>query len=565
MGPTRACGYDNDWRYNVDVSDIVPRVLLRKGPGLVTLEQARVLDALARHGTLQRAATALGKGHSSVIYALKTLEDALGLKLLDRSGYRLRLTPAGDAVLGAARGLLEAERLLEDVVHQVKSGWEPRLTIVVDGVCPTATLFETVGLLAREASATRVDVHTEFLGGVERAFDELEADLMIAVLPVASKAVTSTALPELEAHLVAHKRHPLAQKSKLALTDLADSLLLTVKGSDPRLSLPTASLESQSRVVLPDFAAKKTAILTGVGFGWMPAHLIERELARGELVRLDLGPRATHRFTPRLYRRRGRKLGRAGQRVYASLVATLALCLALLIGCEPGAPAPPPLEPATTPSTPTVPAQTTIQPASAVPRAKRRYAVAAMGDSLSDPKAHGGKYLETLAARCKESRFDTYGRGGEMVSQMRQRFARDVLGEGGPPRPPYTHVIVLGGVADVGSNDTANRTLEKIQADLLAMYRMAHDRGLTVIALTLPPWGAYPIYDDDKHGLMLAINDWLRGRPEPVAHVVDVFPKLVCKERALCPEYASDKIHWNAAGHALVGAMLYEQAFADCE
>jgi DNA-binding transcriptional LysR family regulator len=548
------------------MSDIVPRALLRRGPSLVTLDQARVLDALARHGTLQRAATALGKGHSSVIYALKTLEDALGLALLDRWGYRLRLTPAGAAVLGAARGLLEAERHLEDVVHQVKSGWEPRLTIVVDGVCPTATLFETVGQLAREAAATRVDVHTEFLGGVERAFEELEADLMIAVLPVASKAVTSTTLPELEAHLVAHKRHPLARKSKLALTDLAESLLLTVKGSDPRLSLPTASLESQSRVVLPDFAAKKTAILTGVGFGWMPEHLIERELERGELVRLDLGPRATHRFAPRLYRRRGRKLGRAGQQVYAALVTTLALCFALL-GCEPRAAPPVPAEPAATSSTLTATPVPPTAPstASVAPRPKRRYAVAAIGDSLSDPKAHGGKYLETLAARCKESRFDTYGRGGEMVSQMRGRFTRDVFGEGGPPRPAYTHVLVLGGVADVGSNETANRTLEKIQGDLLAMYRMAHERGLTVIALTLPPWGGYPLYDDGKHQLMLALNAWLRTRPEPVAHVVDVFPKLVCGDRALCTEYEADKIHWNAAGHALVGAMLFEEVFADCE
>jgi DNA-binding transcriptional LysR family regulator/lysophospholipase L1-like esterase len=552
-------------RYNVDMADIVPR----RSASLVTLEQARVLDALARHGTLQRAAAALGKGHSSVIYALKTLEDALGLALLDRSGYRLRLTPAGDAVLGAARGLLEAERQLEDVVHQVKSGWEPRLTIVVDGVCPTAKLFETVGVLAREAAATRVDVHTEFLGGVERAFEELEADLMIAVLPIGSKAVTSTALADVDAHLVAHKRHPLAQKSKLALADLAESLLLTVKGSDPRLSLPTASLESQSRVVLPDFAAKKTAILTGVGFGWMPGHLIERELERGELVRLDLGPRATHRFAPRLYRRRGRKLGRAGQRVYAALVATLALLLALL-GCEPHTAPPVPAEPAATSATFADPhtelaAPITSSSTSPPPRPTRRYAVAAIGDSLSDPKAHGGKYLETLAARCKGSRFDTYGRGGEMVSQMRRRFARDVLGEGGGPQPVYTHVLVLGGVADVGSSQTASRTLEKVQADLLAMYRMAHERGLGVIALTLPPWGAYPLYDDDKHRMMLALNEWLRTRPEPVAHVVDVFPKLVCGDRALCAEYAADKIHWNAAGHELVGAMLYEQVFADCE
>ena len=286
----------------------------------VTLEQARVLDALARAGTLQRAAKSLGKGHSSVIYALKTLEDGLSLKLLDRSGYRLRLTPAGEAVLGAARGLLDAERHLQDVVHEVKSGWEPRLSIIVDGVCPTEQLFETVGELARGASPTRIDVVTEFLGGVERMFDELEADLMIAVLPVASKAVVPTPLPEFEAHLVAHRRHPLAQKGRLTLADLADSLLLTVKGSDPRLSLPTASLELQSRVVLHDFAAKKSAILGRVGFGWMPEHMIERELARGELVRLDLAPRAVHRFAPKLYKRRGRKLGRAGHAVFSALV-----------------------------------------------------------------------------------------------------------------------------------------------------------------------------------------------------------------------------------------------------
>ena len=288
--------------------------------GSVSLEQARVLDALVRSGSLQAAAKALGKGHSSVIYALRTLEDAVALKLLDRSNYRLRLTPAGEAVLAAARGLLEAERRLMDVVHELKSGWEPRLAIVVDGVCPTAALFETVGELARGASPPRIEVTTEFLGGVERAFDELEADLMIAVLPVASKAVVPTPLPEFEAHLVAHKRHPLALKGKLTLADLGESLLLTVKGSDPRLSLPTASLESQSRVVLHDFAAKKSAILTRVGFGWMPEHLIERELARGDLVRLDLVPRAIHRFAPKLYKRRGRRLGRAAQAVLSALV-----------------------------------------------------------------------------------------------------------------------------------------------------------------------------------------------------------------------------------------------------
>ncbi len=288
-------------------------------PSLVTLEQARVLDALARTGSLQAAAKALAKGHPAVLYSLKTLEDAVGLRLLDRSGYRLKFTPAGERVLEALRELLLAEQRVRVAVHEVKTGWEPRLGIVVDGVCPTARLFEVVGELARVAAPTKIDVITEFLSGVEAAFEERAADLMISALPVASAGVVATALPAFDAYLVAAKRHPLAARKKLSLDDLAASVLLTVKGSDPRLSLPTAGLEAQSRVVLNDFASKKTAIVAGAGFGWLPEHLIARELEKGELKRLSFTGGSTHAFAPRLYRRRGTKLGRAAQAVFAAL------------------------------------------------------------------------------------------------------------------------------------------------------------------------------------------------------------------------------------------------------
>lgn len=285
----------------------------------VTLEQARVLVALAKGGTLKAAAAALAKGHTSVLYALNTLEQALGLKLLDRSGYRLKFTAAGERVLASMEELLEAERRLFVAVHEVRSGWEPRLSIVVDGICPTVTLFEVVGRLARAGAPTRVDVITEFLSGVEQAFEEREADLMISVLPASSRALAPTGLPSFEAFLVAHKRHPLAKLRRVRTEDLAANVLLTVRGSDPRLSLPTAGLEPQSQVVLNDFAAKKTAIVAGVGFGWLPEHLIERELAKEELVRLPYEGGSAHAFHPQLCRRRGRKLGRAGQEVFAAL------------------------------------------------------------------------------------------------------------------------------------------------------------------------------------------------------------------------------------------------------
>ncbi|MFO0619152.1 MAG: LysR family transcriptional regulator [Polyangiaceae bacterium] len=284
-----------------------------------TIEHARALDALARHGTLQAAARALGKGHPALLYALRQLEALAGLPLLDRTGYRLRLTPAAERVLPALRSMLDAERRARDVVHEARTGWEPRLRIVFDGVFPATPLLEAVRSLTQAAAPTRLDVSADFLGGVEAAFLRDDADLMIAVVPVASEDLVTTALPPVRARLVAHADHPLAKKKAVRVGDLERAVLLTVRGSDLRLELSTAALEPNSHVVLNDFQAKKEAILAGIGFGWMPEHLVTGELGRGQLrpVRFEGGD--THDFRPRLYRRRTRPVGRAGRAVLVAL------------------------------------------------------------------------------------------------------------------------------------------------------------------------------------------------------------------------------------------------------
>jgi hypothetical protein len=196
------------------------------------------------------------------------------------------------------------------------------------------------------------------------------------------------------------------------------------------------------------------------------------------------------------------------------------------------------------------------------------YVVAAMGDSLTDPKSQGGKYLDYLKDKCPNSRFDSYGKGGNMVNQMRKRFARDVLGEGGDgSKPSYTHVIVLGGIGDILSNETALRTTEKIEKDLGEMYKLAHDKGVKVVALTLPPWGAFKAYNDERHQMTMDENAWIKGKPENVDYAVDIYPLLSCgKERDLCDDYAwPDKLHWSKKGHEVVGAELYKDVFSDCE
>ena len=277
----------------------------------ITLEQARALDAVDRHGTFQRAATALRVGHTSVLYALRMLEEALGLAVLDRSGYRTKLTPAGRRVLEGCRGLLAAEAELAATVAELRAGWEPTVRVVFDGIVPIEPLLVAVGELAREHVPTKIDVRAEFLAAVEETFVATEADLMISVLPARDGALRAIELPLVRASLVAHAKHPLA-RGHHTTESLARHVLLTVRGGDPKLEMPTAKLEQRSTVLLNDFASKLAAIKAGIGFGWLPDPMITNDLAR---VRWTGSSR--HSFHPRLFHR-GHP-GRAARRLIDAL------------------------------------------------------------------------------------------------------------------------------------------------------------------------------------------------------------------------------------------------------
>ena len=103
------------------------------------------------------------------------------------------------------------------------------------------------------------------------------------------------------------------RKRKLETSTLQEHTFLTVRGSDPRLNLSTASLECTSSIQLNDFHSKKAAILSGLGFGWLPCHLIEGELQSGLLQPLPWKKLHRHIFRPYLYHRGGARLGRAGR------------------------------------------------------------------------------------------------------------------------------------------------------------------------------------------------------------------------------------------------------------
>jgi DNA-binding transcriptional LysR family regulator len=282
------------------------------------LESLRALDALVRAGGFAGAAARLNKVQSAVSYQIRKLEERLGVALVDRRGYRVRLTSAGEAVLAEGRRLLAQAEQVEALARHFVGGFEPRLVVIVDGILPLAPTFRALKLMADEGIPTRIQIKVEYLYGVQYRFDRDSADLMLVKDFAPSPWLQAEAFPDVDCVLCVARGHPLACRSGVSLLELQEHVELSVQDSADRGN--DRHMFGGERVFyLSGFMAKKEALLMGLGFGWMPMYMVAAELKSGALRELRYAGGSRYRFTPSLVHRLDRPLGRAGQRLAALL------------------------------------------------------------------------------------------------------------------------------------------------------------------------------------------------------------------------------------------------------
>jgi DNA-binding transcriptional LysR family regulator len=281
------------------------------------LDQLRCLDAIERTGSFSAAARELDRATSAVSYAVAALEKSLRLRVFDRSGHRAELTLEGRRVLDLGRRVLEQAGELEGLARTLRDEWEPKLAIVVDGLLPLPPILKALRRFSEEGLPTHVQVRVEYLGGVRERFQEIRADFMIVLDFTGDDRLVTRPLEPIEMRLVVARDHALARRRRrVDRAELARHVELVVEESR-RNSAPVPgrlALGSPHVVRLSDFHTKRLALLDGVGFGWMPLHLVRRDLASGRLVSLRLTEGDTHVFTPHLAYRRAVPLGRAARK-----------------------------------------------------------------------------------------------------------------------------------------------------------------------------------------------------------------------------------------------------------
>ena len=257
----------------------------------LTLEALQLVDAIARRGSFAGAAQELGRVPSAVTYAVRRLEDDLDVLLFDRRGYRARLTPAGQELLREGRHLLAAADELAQRVRRVASGWEQELTLALDNVIPFRRMVPLLDEFSRVAP-TQLRVIDEVLGGTWDALLSGRADLAIGATqegPEPSRLGTgyrSEPIGILRFVFVIAPTHPLAAlPSPLPAGELRRHRQIVVADTSQRLAPRAAGLLGLADVLtVPNLTAKIEAQKAGLGCGFVPAHLVKDELARGELI-----------------------------------------------------------------------------------------------------------------------------------------------------------------------------------------------------------------------------------------------------------------------------------------
>lgn len=279
-----------------------------------------MLDAVVRTGSFAAAGAELRRATSAVSYGVRALEGALGISLFDRGGHRAELTDEGRRILEEGRALLDRADALVALASQLDAQWEASFTLVVDGIFPQRALMRAIARFTREGAPTHVRVRVEHLGGVRERFASERADAMLTLDWDDDPRFVASAMAPIEMLLVASASHPL-RRGNVDRARLAEHVELMVEDSrqHDRPRRGRLALGSPHVLTLSDFESKRTALLEGVGFGWMPRHLVADDLRKKKLARLRYAEGNRYVFPLHLVQRRGALRARGAQRVLALL------------------------------------------------------------------------------------------------------------------------------------------------------------------------------------------------------------------------------------------------------
>ena len=175
------------------------------------LRQLQIIEAIARLGSVTRAADELGLTQPAVSMQLKQIEERIGLPLLRRRGRLYEATETGEEIVRAARQVAQTLSDLDDALQRLRGLERGQLRL---GVVSTANYFLPDYLVAfrRRHPGLTVTLHVANRDQIVQALQDTLIEIAIIGRPPDSTELFATRLMDNPLVVIASPDHPLASE-----------------------------------------------------------------------------------------------------------------------------------------------------------------------------------------------------------------------------------------------------------------------------------------------------------------------------------------------------------------
>jgi DNA-binding transcriptional LysR family regulator len=263
----------------------------------MTLQQLRVLVAVVEARSFTRGARTVFMTQSAASQHVRSLEQALGVPLVERTAGAVLPTRAGEGLVRYARDILRTAADAERYVGAVGQGRAGRLVLGAGGSA-LALVPALVAALRSAAAGVEVALRVAPRPELEAAVASGAVDVAALSGPVRRPGVATATLCADRLVLVAAPGAPLrpeAAAGPVPVARLAEHALIAPAATSNSWRLVSlwaerAGVELRPVAHFDGGEAVKRAVEAGLGVALLSAWLVEREVALGTLRLVPLTP-----------------------------------------------------------------------------------------------------------------------------------------------------------------------------------------------------------------------------------------------------------------------------------
>jgi DNA-binding transcriptional LysR family regulator len=254
-----------------------------------TLQQLRILKAIAREKSLTKAAKLLYLSQPSLSKQMKALEQNIGTTILNRENNKISLTKNGIVFLQYTERILALCEESCRAIIDLKNGERGNLTVGASYTIGTYLMPRVLALFAQTYPQISLNVQVNSTRIIAKNLRNREIDIAVVGGEIPKEFKKNLKIEDFvedELTLIVSKSHPFVKKKKITKKDLYHLNFITLNSSSTiKKFIDTILIQNQIEInqfkIIMQFNSIegiKTAVSLGLGAAFVSSSAIEKEI-----------------------------------------------------------------------------------------------------------------------------------------------------------------------------------------------------------------------------------------------------------------------------------------------